>query len=385
MPRGSAVVRYDGKRGTVWRIKYADADGKQVMETVGAERDGWTQTKAEAELRERLVRVERKGYRRPGRMTFGPYARTWLAQAEKRRGWKPSTRKTRRLQVARLGEWFETHALGAIKPRHVAEYVDERLTEGYAPATIGGDLDVFYEVMKTAKREELIDSNPVEGVERPKIKRRKWRILEPIEVARVRKAFTEQQPRVAFLTLVLTGLRRFELQALRWRDVDLVENVLRVLDSKTEEGVRSIAIPPGLAEELWQWRRTTNYRGDDERAFSNQKTGGAYREEHFADSFRAALAAAGITEYVRPFHDLRHTAITNDAASGSSAIAVMAKAGHASMATTKRYLHLAGVVFHDEAEALERRLLGVDASIRPGEPERIKDDAEHVSVSVAAE
>ena len=37
----------------------------------------------------------------------------------------------------------------------------------------------------------------------------------------------------------------------------------------------------------------------------------------------------------------------------------MSKAGHSSMATTKRYLHIAGVVFHDEADALERRLLGV--------------------------
>jgi hypothetical protein len=53
MPRGSAVIRYGGKRGTVWRIKYADADGRQVMETVGSEREGWTQKKAEAELRER--------------------------------------------------------------------------------------------------------------------------------------------------------------------------------------------------------------------------------------------------------------------------------------------------------------------------------------------
>ena len=194
------------------------------METVGAERDGWTKAKAEAELRERLVRVERKGYRRPERMTFGPYARTWLEQAEKRRGWKPSTRTTRRRQVRRLGERFEAQALGAIKPRHVAEYVDERLSEGDMPATIGGDLDVFFEVMKAAKREELIDSNPVDGVERPKIQRRKWRILEPVEVARVRKAFTEQQPRVVFLTLVLTGIRRFELQGLRWRDIDLVEN-----------------------------------------------------------------------------------------------------------------------------------------------------------------
>ena len=47
-----------------------------------------------------------------------------------------------------------------------------------------------------------------------------------------------------------------------------------------------------------------------------------------------------------------------DAAAGSGAIAVMAKVGHASMTTTKRYLHLAGVVFRDEAVALERRLLG---------------------------
>ncbi len=69
-------------------------------------------------------------------------------------------------------------------------------------------------------------------------------------------------------------------------------------------------------------------------------------------------AGSGRGGYVRPFHDLRHTAITNDAAAGSSPIAVMSKAGHASMSTTKRYLHLAGVVFRDEAEALERRLLG---------------------------
>jgi hypothetical protein len=40
----------------------------------------------------------------------------------------------------------------------------------------------------------------------------------------------------------------------------------------------------------------------------------------------------------------------------------MTKAGHASMATTKRYLKLAGVVFRDEAQALEERLLGAPLS-----------------------
>jgi hypothetical protein len=46
------------------------------------------------------------------------------------------------------------------------------------------------------------------------------------------------------------------------------------------------------------------------------------------------------------------------AANGSSPVAIMATTGHASMATTRRYLHLADVVFADEAAALERRLLG---------------------------
>jgi integrase len=80
----------------------------------------------------------------------------------------------------------------------------------------------------------------------------------------------------------------------------------------------------------------------------------------YADRFRDALAAAGITDYVRPFHDARDTALTNLAATGASPIAVMATAGHRSMQTTKQYVHLAGVVFREEASALERRLLGVE-------------------------
>ena len=39
-------------------------------------------------------------------------------------------------------------------------------------------------------------------------------------------------------------------------------------------------------------------------------------------------------------------------------LALMTRAGHANMSTTKTYLHLAGTVFRDEAERLEARLLG---------------------------
>jgi hypothetical protein len=90
----------------------------------------------------------------------------------------------------------------------------------------------------------------------------------------------------------------------------------------------------------------------------------------YAGEFRAALKTAGITDYVRPFHDARHASLTNGAAAGETPIALMTRAGHRSMSTTKGYLHLAGSVFRDEAEALERRLLstGVELSTHLSEP-----------------
>jgi hypothetical protein len=55
----------------------------------------------------------------------------------------------------------------------------------------------------------------------------------------------------------------------------------------------------------------------------------------------------------------------------------MATAGHRSMQTTKRYLHLAGVTFQQDADALERRLLGetfAQLSRNLGAPESTSDD-----------
>ena len=57
-------------------------------------------------------------------------------------------------------------------------------------------------------------------------------------------ALVSVRARRVFLTLVLTGLRRFELQGLRWRHVNLVDGTLRVDVSKSEEGERLISLPP---------------------------------------------------------------------------------------------------------------------------------------------
>jgi integrase len=118
-------------------------------------------------------------------------------------------------------------------------------------------------------------------------------------------------------------------------------------------------MPATLSDALWAWRLETAYQGDDEYVFADPASGRRMNPDRWwVRHWKAALAEAGIEGYVRPFHDSRHSALTHMAAGGSSPVAIMATAGHASMATTRRYLHLAGVVFADDAAALERRLLG---------------------------
>jgi len=108
------------------------------------------------------------------------------------------------------------------------------------------------------------------------------------------------------------------------------------------KGSCSIALSPELGDELAEHYRRTAFKGEAEFVFCHPERGTRYSEKTWAERFQAAREAAGISDYVRPFHDLRHTALTNEAAAGSSPIALMAKAGHSDMKTTRIYLHLAG-------------------------------------------
>ena len=112
---------------------------------------------------------------------------------------------------------------------------------------------------------------------------------------------------------------------------------------------------------------------EDEFVFCHPQRGTALVVNKYVAAFRAALAAAGITDHVRAFHDLRHASLTNGAAAGETPIALMTRAGHANMSTTQTYLHLAGVVFPDEAQRLEERFgagVGTEVGTRLRERQR---------------
>jgi integrase len=129
---------------------------------------------------------------------------------------------------------------------------------------------------------------------------------------------------------------------------------------KSEAGERTISLGARIAAELFEHRRHTAFVGDEERVFCSPTKGTAFDVVRFAATFRLALGRAKIEDRVRPFHDLRHTSITNAAAAGTSPAALMARAGHSDFKTTQAYIDLAGEMFREEAERLERRLWGPD-------------------------
>jgi integrase len=390
--RNGSVIRYAGKRGATWSIRYRDADGRRVSETLGRALDGWDKKRATEALRERLVDVKREGRRKLEPITFATFAREWLASYPATKDLKRSTTEGYTSIVeGHLIPEFGRLQLAAIDARELDAYIARKRRDGLAPRTLNRHLNLLHSLMKAAEGRGLVRSNPVSAVERPREPRRRWTILSPVEIGRVERAFAElaeaaegeerawrEQARVVFLTIVSAGLRRGEVLGVRWRDVSLADPAgatLRVRETwvrgapdtpKSEKSERTIALGERLASELFDHRARTTYQSDDERAFCNPLTGRPLDPKRYAATLRLALKRAKVDGKLRPFHDGRHTSITNAAAAGTSPAALMARAGHSDFKTTQGYIDLAGETFREEAELLEARLFGQRVSERAG-------------------
>jgi integrase len=354
-PPSGHVFRVQRARGPVWYMKYRLPDGRQVQKKLGP---AWTDRGRPAAgyytkrlagdaLREVLHEARRGTLPSTIRSgaTFADAAAEYLRYCEHDRGCKPSTLRDYRSNLrAHLLPAFGGRPLEAITPEAIDVWRGS-LT-GLSSRTRNKLLVVMGGVMRRAQHVWGLPSNPVASVEKHRQRASgDIEVFSPEEVLALVRAAGSEQDAAVYLVAAFTGLRRGELLALRWRDVDFAGSVIRVrtsyaagqLTSPKSGRVRSVPMAPDVARALARLAQRPNWVGDDDLVFPGEAgdylDGSALRRR-----YTAALACAGL----RPlrFHDLRHTFGTRMIAKADIR-RVQEWMGHADVQTTMRYLHYA--------------------------------------------
>jgi len=369
------VFRVERKRGAAWYAKYRLPDGRQVQKKLGpawSERGRppagyFTKRAAETWLRDTLDEARRgtlPGLVKTG-ATFADAAAEWLRYVEQDRDCKPSTLSDYRSVLrAHLLPAFGEIPLEEITVRKVEEWRAQMSPAGrpLSSRTRNKALTILGGVLERAKKVYGLQANPARSVEklRERYDATTFDFYSPEEVHALARAAKSEQDAALFLTAAFTGLRRGELIALRWRDVDFDRGLMRVSASyangkltspKSGKG-RAVPMVPAVAAALARLGQREHWTGDEDLVFPGE-TG-----DHLDGSaLRRRFAAAQKRADLRPirFHDLRHTFGTLAVRGAESIVELQAWMGHAEIRTTMRYTHYREQ--HDAAERLARAFM----------------------------
>lgn len=161
------------------------------------------------------------------------------------------------------------------------------------------------------------------------------RYLTDAELAELLRAAAAQSPTMnaAILLSVGCGIRQSELRRLRWTDIDLDRQRIRVLLTKNDES-RSVYLPASAAEALRVLKRAPvvgqTVIADD--------GGQPVTKEWLEYRWRLVRNAAGLADF--RWHDMRHSCASFLAQSGATLLEIGSVLGHRSPSVTARYSHL---------------------------------------------
>ncbi|MHB1838968.1 MAG: tyrosine-type recombinase/integrase [Acidobacteriaceae bacterium] len=226
------------------------------------------------------------------------------------------------LKLHVLPKWGQ-HSLSAIKAVEVETWLRGLKTargKAASPGTKTKVRNLMSALFSHAIRYEWSSRNPISSV-RSSAKRLRTPDILTTEEFQALIPELSQRARVIVLLAGSTGLRRGEMIALRWRDIDfescqadVQHSIWRNVegDTKTEVSRKPVPLPPFVVEELKQWREASLYKSEDDFVFpSVQKNG---KQAISPDSIlkreiRPALQRIGVTKQVG-FHTFRHSLAT---------------------------------------------------------------------------
>jgi len=330
--------RLDAKGNRRYQIRYRDSNGRDIFKTVeGNEKDALRQRNQILERMHKGERVVRSN------MTVKELGEEYL---------RTQTTHLKASTINHYGyvldHWvfprLGDKKIADVDVNVIADFVAE-MGQELAPMTVRNCLKPLSRMFRYATRKGLMTGNPVmqlDSQERPRGLARKVQILAPEEIKKLlmvtQSGYRHRDKRgylgqrldgsygLLFKMAIFTGLRKGELLALTWDDIDLLEGTVTVREGKTDAAAREVNMPAFLVQDLAAEMKTEGLVFEHQRRNVNR-------------ALSAALERAGIG-HIR-FHDLRHTFASALIGSGFSIDYVADQMGHASTATThKVYSHL---------------------------------------------
>jgi integrase len=261
--------------------------------------------------------------------------------------------------------------LPKLSPVHVRGLYRDKLEGGLSPRSVNYIHVCLHKALKQAVMDGMVPRNVAEAVKAPQVHCKEATPLSPEQVRVLLVAAHEDRLEALFVIALHTGLRRGELLALKWTDVDLETGRLSVQRSLAADGKfnppkrkssrRTVRLTTAAAEALKKHRAAQNEerlrRGslweDHDLVFPNQigkpMNGGNLYHRVWNPLLRRANLPQTFT-----FHSLRHTFATTLLRQNVNPKIVQEALGHATIVQTMdTYSHVMPDMQHITTDALE--------------------------------
>ena len=221
---------------------------------------------------------------------------------------------------------------------------------------------MLHNALDRAVKERLILRNPTEDCIIPKLEKKEMKILHPEDIKAYLTAAERRGVLPMFYLELVSGVRKGELVALLWDDLDMERRTISVSKQalsrpggeivvnrpKTENSIRAVSIPQEAVDLLVEEHKK---HPDNPYMFPSPKNGGMYYPDSVVNLHKKLLQDAGL-EHIR-FHDLRHTFATMALQNGVDVKTVSSMLGHYDAGFTLRtYTHATRQMQEQAAEKM---------------------------------
>ncbi len=235
--------------------------------------------------------------------------------------------------------------------------------------------------LEKAVQEGLARVNPAIGCKLPPKKSQEMKVLTQNEVIRFLNRAKEEDYFELFLLELGTGMRRGEILALKWGDLNFKTGELRIERQvnvfsgeqvisvpKTKSSIRTVILPPSLLQILSEYKGKINSEWMFPSPLDSTKT---RHPSSVRKRMQIILERAGCKK-VR-FHDLRHTFSVMALENGMDIKSLSAMLGHNSSATTiDIYSHITDIMRKQAAAKIDCQIGGAETEFEPiEEPKRV--------------